>query len=238
MRLALWTPRPRAGWVARSSRAPRRARRAWCWWTRSPAVPPAVDVHVYDVADDPAHGFVYRALRREPGVVVLRGLEPPPPRPRRDRRPRGPGRLPAGGPALARRDGRVRGGAGAGAAAAERCPPCSRSTTASSRRAWASPRRARRCAARAAARLGGRPRRPAAVGAGRGRGRALLALARAVHAQARSGCGARWRRTAVRRARSWPWPSTSCDRPRTSSPSPASPPTWRPLVAGLLPGGR
>jgi hypothetical protein len=31
----------------------------------------AEGVPVYDVADDPAHGFVYRALLRRPGLVVL-----------------------------------------------------------------------------------------------------------------------------------------------------------------------
>jgi hypothetical protein len=33
--------------------------------------PEDADVHVYDVADDPGHGYVYRALLRRPGVVVL-----------------------------------------------------------------------------------------------------------------------------------------------------------------------
>jgi hypothetical protein len=37
----------------------------------APATAVLADVHAYDVADDPAHGFVYRALRREPGVVLL-----------------------------------------------------------------------------------------------------------------------------------------------------------------------
>jgi hypothetical protein len=36
-----------------------------------PASPPRADLHVYHVRDDPAHGFVYRALLREPGLVVL-----------------------------------------------------------------------------------------------------------------------------------------------------------------------
>lgn len=70
MRLAVWTPRPRAGWVG--ALVPHLAREASLVLVDAdPAVPPAVDVDVYDVADDPAHGFVYRALRREPGVVAL-----------------------------------------------------------------------------------------------------------------------------------------------------------------------
>jgi hypothetical protein len=36
-----------------------------------PVAPPAADLHIYHVADDPAHGFVYRALLRRPGLVVL-----------------------------------------------------------------------------------------------------------------------------------------------------------------------
>jgi hypothetical protein len=36
-----------------------------------PRSPPAADLHLYHVADDPAHGFVYRALLRGPGLVVL-----------------------------------------------------------------------------------------------------------------------------------------------------------------------
>ncbi|HUL79801.1 MAG TPA: hypothetical protein VL691_21220 [Vicinamibacteria bacterium] len=68
MRLAFWTPRPRVGWAgALTSLLVGEMRLV----EADPAVPPAVDLDVYDVADDPAHGFVYRALRREPGVVVL-----------------------------------------------------------------------------------------------------------------------------------------------------------------------
>jgi hypothetical protein len=37
----------------------------------APDAPPDADLHLYHVADDPAHGFVYRALLREPGLVVL-----------------------------------------------------------------------------------------------------------------------------------------------------------------------
>jgi hypothetical protein len=36
-----------------------------------PSSEPEAGLHLYHVADDPAHGFVYRALLRQPGVVVL-----------------------------------------------------------------------------------------------------------------------------------------------------------------------
>jgi hypothetical protein len=36
-----------------------------------PLSAPEVDLDIYHVADDPAHAFVYRALRRRPGLVVL-----------------------------------------------------------------------------------------------------------------------------------------------------------------------
>ncbi len=70
MRLALWSPRVDRGWPA--ALAPLLALE-----TRldlvgdEPAREPAADLHVYHVADDPAHGFVYRALLRRPGLVVL-----------------------------------------------------------------------------------------------------------------------------------------------------------------------
>jgi hypothetical protein len=68
VRLALWTPRE----GRLRALAPHLAGEAAVVIVEAePAAPPAVDVHVYDVADDPAHGFVYRALRREPGVVML-----------------------------------------------------------------------------------------------------------------------------------------------------------------------
>jgi hypothetical protein len=70
MRLAFWTPRPGAGWVG--ALVPHLAREASLVLVETePPAPPAADVHVYDVADDPVHGFVYRALRREPGIVLL-----------------------------------------------------------------------------------------------------------------------------------------------------------------------
>lgn len=70
MRLALWTPRAGGGWLgAIASRLAREVDLAVVGAEPATAVP--ADVLVYDVADDPAHGFVYRALLRRPGVVVL-----------------------------------------------------------------------------------------------------------------------------------------------------------------------
>jgi hypothetical protein len=70
VRLALWTPGERDTWV--EALVPHLARGADLVLVQTgPPPEPAADVHVYDVADDPAHGFVYRALRREPGVVLL-----------------------------------------------------------------------------------------------------------------------------------------------------------------------
>jgi hypothetical protein len=52
--------------------APRLAREASLELVdEDPTAPVVADVHLYDVADDATHGFVYRALRHEPGVVVL-----------------------------------------------------------------------------------------------------------------------------------------------------------------------
>jgi hypothetical protein len=70
VRLALWTPRPGQAWwagVVGALRGPSVLRVV----EGEPASAPPADLHVYDVADDPAHGFVYRALRRAPGLVVL-----------------------------------------------------------------------------------------------------------------------------------------------------------------------
>ncbi len=70
MRLALWTPRGRGGWVgALVSHLAREADLVVV--EGEPATAVSADVHAYDVADEPGHGFVYRALRREPGVVLL-----------------------------------------------------------------------------------------------------------------------------------------------------------------------
>jgi hypothetical protein len=70
VRLALWTPRAGGGWVGAIVK--RLAREADLVVVEAdPATAVSADVHVYDVADDPAHGHAYRALLRRPGVVVL-----------------------------------------------------------------------------------------------------------------------------------------------------------------------
>lgn len=70
MRLALWTPCPDAAWVAALLPLLRRE-------AEVAIVPgeegraPGAELPLYHVADDPAHAFVHRALRRRPGVVLL-----------------------------------------------------------------------------------------------------------------------------------------------------------------------
>jgi hypothetical protein len=70
VRLALWSPRVDHGWPA--ALAPLLARETRLdLVSDEPAREPAADLHVYHVADDPAHGFVYRALLQRPGLVIL-----------------------------------------------------------------------------------------------------------------------------------------------------------------------
>jgi hypothetical protein len=70
VRLALWTPRAGRGWLG--AVVEHLARETDLVVVEAePAAAVAADVHVYDVADDPAHGHVYRALLRRAGVVVL-----------------------------------------------------------------------------------------------------------------------------------------------------------------------
>lgn len=70
MRLALWSPRRKGGWVA--ALVPHLAREcALTLVDAEPASPPETDLHVFDIADDPAHGWVHRALRVRPGLTVL-----------------------------------------------------------------------------------------------------------------------------------------------------------------------
>ncbi|MGE5125558.1 MAG: hypothetical protein ACM3PV_04660 [Betaproteobacteria bacterium] len=70
MRLALWTPRPARGWLA--GVVPQLERAARLVVVADESRPrPQVDVDLYHVANDPAHGFVYRALLERPGLVVL-----------------------------------------------------------------------------------------------------------------------------------------------------------------------
>ena len=68
MRLALWTPRPDAAWVA--ALVPLLEREVRVEIVAGGAAPEA-SLDLYHVADDLAHVFVHRALRRRPGVVLL-----------------------------------------------------------------------------------------------------------------------------------------------------------------------
>ena len=70
MRIALWSPRIRGGWVAALRPHLERDARVEIV-DEEPEAAPEADHHVYHVDDHPAHGFVYRALLRQPGVVVL-----------------------------------------------------------------------------------------------------------------------------------------------------------------------
>jgi hypothetical protein len=70
VRLGLWTPRPVAAWVEALLPLLRRETDVTLVGGE-PDSPPATDLDLYHVADDPAHGFVYRALRRRPGLVLL-----------------------------------------------------------------------------------------------------------------------------------------------------------------------
>jgi hypothetical protein len=70
VRLALWTPLRDRGWPARL--APALERSVELVVIGTAATPrPAVDLDLYHLADDPAHGFVYRALLDRPGLVLL-----------------------------------------------------------------------------------------------------------------------------------------------------------------------
>lgn len=70
MRVALWSPTVGRGWVA--ALQPYLEREAKLDLVgEEPPSEPAADLHVYHVADDPSHGYVYRALLRRPGLVVL-----------------------------------------------------------------------------------------------------------------------------------------------------------------------
>ena len=70
MRLAFWTPSPELGWVSALTAQLARELELVLVGTEPPA-PPEADLDVYHVADSPAHGFVYRALRERPGIVIL-----------------------------------------------------------------------------------------------------------------------------------------------------------------------
>lgn len=69
MRVALFTPHPDAPWLAALRAA--RGSLELAIVSSEPPEPPSVELDLYHVADDPAHGFVYRALLRRPGIVLL-----------------------------------------------------------------------------------------------------------------------------------------------------------------------
>lgn len=74
MRLALWSPRPEAperSWI--TALRPQLSREvALLPVEEAPSAPPAADLDLYEIADDPAHVFVYHAALLRPGVVILR----------------------------------------------------------------------------------------------------------------------------------------------------------------------
>jgi hypothetical protein len=200
-----------------------------------PAAPPAADVDVYDVADDPAHGFVYRALLRRPGVVLLEHWNL-----HRLVHAETAGR---GSVAAYRREARRCRGetgtfvaeqvlAGRGGLLPMVLPLNDRVLEAGLGLATTSPE----VQARAEARLGGRPfvRLPSdPVEASR----ALVALARAVHAE-----GARLRREAeADRGPDGSLLALALDELRPAAHElslPGVPPDVVPLLADLMPGGR
>jgi glycosyltransferase involved in cell wall biosynthesis len=70
VKVALWSPRVGSGWLA--ALGPHLERRMRIEWvTEKAAAAPDVDVDVYHLDDDPDHAFVYQALVRRPGLVVL-----------------------------------------------------------------------------------------------------------------------------------------------------------------------
>jgi hypothetical protein len=72
VRLALWTPTPAGAWQsALAGELARRAELAVVGDGEGGAA--ASELDFYELADSPAHGFVYRALVRRPGVVLLAG---------------------------------------------------------------------------------------------------------------------------------------------------------------------
>ena len=70
MRLALWSPRPDEGGLG--SLVPMLTGEVSIERVeRTPETPPAVDLDLFHVADDPTHAFVHHALRTRPGIVIL-----------------------------------------------------------------------------------------------------------------------------------------------------------------------
>jgi len=70
VRVALWTPLPGSAWVASLSAELGRGLEL-VLVSAEPAEPPQAEIDLYHVAGSPAHGFVYRALLRRPGIVLL-----------------------------------------------------------------------------------------------------------------------------------------------------------------------
>jgi len=74
LKLALWSPRPRdpaSSWItALRPHFPRTV--ALVPVEEPPSVPPAADLDLYEIADDPDHAFVYHAALARPGIVFLR----------------------------------------------------------------------------------------------------------------------------------------------------------------------
>jgi hypothetical protein len=70
VKLALWTPRPDRGWPA--VLVPRLAAAVELTVLGDePGERPEAELDLYDIANDPQHAFVYRALLERPGLVVL-----------------------------------------------------------------------------------------------------------------------------------------------------------------------
>jgi hypothetical protein len=69
VRVALWTPTP-TGWAASLAAALERQLEL-ALVTVEPPERPAAELDLYHVAGSPEHGFVYRALRQRPGIVLL-----------------------------------------------------------------------------------------------------------------------------------------------------------------------
>jgi hypothetical protein len=70
VRVALWTPSAGAAWVEALAAELRRELEL-AVVAAEPGQRPQADIDMYHVAGSPAHGFVYRALLRRPGIVWL-----------------------------------------------------------------------------------------------------------------------------------------------------------------------
>jgi hypothetical protein len=70
MKVALWTPRSRSGWPRVVAPLLRETMDLEVV-AEEPNSAPAVDLDVYRISDHPDHAFVYHALLRRPGLVVL-----------------------------------------------------------------------------------------------------------------------------------------------------------------------